>query len=83
MRDYLCVTASLDKVVLSPCEEDSEWVYQDNLLMWSDSQGSQACLRVKPGGKGVSLAGCDHQDHLQHWHFTHYNPSGLPYRDLA
>lgn len=85
LRDYLCITASQeedqqDKVVLSPCEENSQWVYENNLLIWADSQ---TCLTVKAGGAGVSLAACDEEDSLQQWHFTHYNPSGLPYRDLA
>ena len=82
LRDLLCITASQQgKVVLSPCEENSQWVYENNMLMWADTQ---TCLTLKAGGVGgVSLAGCDEKDSLQQWHFTHYNPSGLPYRDLA
>ena len=83
MRDYLCVTASqeTDRLVLSQCEETSQWVYENNMLMWADTK---TCLTLKAEGEGgVSLAGCDEEDPLQQWHFTHYNPSGLPYRDLA
>ena len=86
MRDYLCITGTQVentqqyKVVLSPCGEKSRWVYENNLLVWADSQ---ACLTLKPGGAGVSLAECQQEDSLQQWHFTHYNPSGLPYSDLA
>ena len=83
MRDYLCVTASqeTDRLVLSQCEETSQWVYENNQLVWA---ASHTCLTLQPGGAGVRLAECGGgEDPRQQWHFTHYNPAGLPYRDLA
>ena len=86
MRDYLCITAlQLEesqqyKLVLSQCEDNSQWVYENNQLIWA---ASQTCLTLKAGGAGVGLAECQQEEPLQQWHFTHYNPSGLPYLDLA
>ena len=53
---------------------------QNNMLVWSESQ---RCLAVDDEGDGVVLTECEEGAALQQWHFTHYNPTGLPYTDLA
>merc|ERR1711997_1321781 len=74
LRDYLCITGLQEeedsqqyKVVLSQCEENSQWLYENNQLIWA---GSQTCLTLKAGGAGVGLAECQQEDSLQQWHFT-------------
>ena len=41
------------------------------------------CLALDPELTGLALASCEAASLYQRWHFTHYNPAGLPYTDLA
>ena len=50
------------------------------MLRWSDTD---LCLAIMMGEVDLGLASCDQESLMQKWYFTHYNPGGLPYTDLA
>jgi polypeptide N-acetylgalactosaminyltransferase len=84
LRDYLCIGLQGEQVAVVPCEETVRWDYEPDtkLLTYRETGG---CLELRPvdGRDVLALGACDAGSALQQWHFTHYNPGGMHYRDLA
>jgi len=84
-RDYLCVgaveTEGDIEVQMLNCEDHTAWSYntEENLLVY---KGTDHCLAFKQDDS-LTLLPCDGSSPLQKWHFTHFNPGGMPYQDLA
>eukprot|EP00090_Calanus_glacialis_P045645 TRINITY_DN8611_c0_g1_i1.p1 TRINITY_DN8611_c0_g1~~TRINITY_DN8611_c0_g1_i1.p1 ORF type:complete len:759 (+),score=153.42 TRINITY_DN8611_c0_g1_i1:17-2293(+) len=88
LRDYLCIGSQQNEakehdVVLVPCEDHTFWNY-DNEKNWLVYNETMTCLTLDHTQVDkLHLAECDEYSSFQKWFFTHMNPGGMQYSDLA
>lgn len=81
VRDILCVGVQKNEVVLTACVADNSWRYDFETRHLMSKSG--LCLTLKSPPEGLELRECRHGNPNQFWAFTHYNPGGMKYSDIA